>query len=226
MSNEAELVPVFTPMLGAVLLAAEDDKGAPLTVEETEEIRDGSNCIMMERTDANEMQEKHGIDVDPENCWYDWQMLRRELGRKPDLDPGARIEMVRSSSPEYQAAITDAQNTLGQCREHFVASTSSLCSVKTRMTGSHGSAFVWLSVIKAKRTEFVGELFEVPEALRDFEIGQSFSIKDTDIIDWMANDDGVLHGGFTLRLHRSTLSESEQADFDRFIGVHEYAKPR
>jgi hypothetical protein len=30
-------------------------------------------------------------DVDPENCWYDFQMLRRELGRRPDVDPGARV---------------------------------------------------------------------------------------------------------------------------------------
>ena len=84
-----ELVPVFMPALSALLLQAEDLKGSPLTPDEVMAIRDNANCAMTKHTVAEELNHSRGyVDIDPENCWYEWQYLRRELGRKPDLDPG------------------------------------------------------------------------------------------------------------------------------------------
>ena len=69
MSNPKPLVPVFIPSLSAVLVAAEDKKGAPLTESEVIQIRDKSPCIMMEREDAAKLVESRGYrDVDPENA--------------------------------------------------------------------------------------------------------------------------------------------------------------
>lgn len=223
MSEEPDLIPVFVPMLGAVLQATEDKKGSPLTIEEVHEIRDKSACIMMEEADAEAMASTRGVDLDPENCWYDWQMLRRELGRKPDLDPGGRVNFVRPSDSEYQATIDEAQATLGPLKKIFDRDWQASCSIKTRIAGSQGTAFMWLTVIESTATGFVAELFELVEAINDLEVGQSFEVPDEEVMDWMVNDDGVLFGGFSLRLHRSKLTESEQLAFDQHIGVHTYA---
>jgi hypothetical protein len=76
MSEDAEqLVPVFIPALSAVLLNAEDNKGAPLTYEDVIQIRDKSPCIMMAADNVQKMAESRGYrDIDPENCWYDWMI--------------------------------------------------------------------------------------------------------------------------------------------------------
>ena len=110
MSKNEDLVPVFMPTLAAMLIAREDKKGEPLTPEEVIEIRDDAHCIMMAREDAAKMQEKRGVDIDPENCWYDFQLLRREMGRKPDLDPGPKFNQISSSDPAYQQTITRARS--------------------------------------------------------------------------------------------------------------------
>ena len=113
MSNEPELTPVFMPALSTLLIAAEDEKGAPLDEAEVWEIRDSATCIMMQQADAAKMTESRGyLDIDPENGWYDWQMLRRELGRKPDLDPGARVDYINSQDEGYQRTIKQAQDCL------------------------------------------------------------------------------------------------------------------
>lgn len=102
-TDDEELVPVFMPALSAVLLSAEDQKGEPLTYDEVIRIRDASPCIMMRVDHVQKMAESRGYnDIGPENCWYDWQHLRRELGRKPDLNPGPRLNQIRSADPEYQ----------------------------------------------------------------------------------------------------------------------------
>ena len=42
-------------------------------------------------------------------------------------------------------------------------------------------------------------------------------------LDWMVNDGGILHGGFSIRYQRSRLPESERSAYDAHIGVTEYA---
>jgi hypothetical protein len=82
MAENSELVPVFIPALAALLLDAEEKKGAPLTENEVLYIRDKGVCMMLEPDRAALLERKRGYhDIDPENCWIEWQAMRRELGR-------------------------------------------------------------------------------------------------------------------------------------------------
>ncbi|MBM4089700.1 MAG: hypothetical protein FJ276_09770 [Planctomycetes bacterium] len=47
MADDANLVPRFIPALAAILLAAEDKKGEPLSHDEVLSTRDNATCIMM-----------------------------------------------------------------------------------------------------------------------------------------------------------------------------------
>ena len=226
MSNEPELIPVFVPALSAVLIAAEDKKGHPLDEAEALDIRDSANCIMMEQSDAAKLAESRGyLDIDPENCWYDWQMLRRELGRKPDLDAGARVQYFSNADTGYQLTIDRAQETLVQFREMFDKFETWSPLIKTELSNrnSAGRCFVWLNNVRETSDGFIAQVFEIPPTLQGFEIGEDIHVPACDILDWMINDRGTLHGGFSIRYHRLKLPEHEREAFDEHLGVETYA---
>ncbi|MCS3418087.1 hypothetical protein M2399_003107 [Pseudomonas sp. BIGb0450] len=65
---------VFVPALVAVLTAAEDRKGSPLTEAEVCDIRDRAVCITLPFSVALDMERLRGYpDLIAENCWSEWQ---------------------------------------------------------------------------------------------------------------------------------------------------------
>jgi uncharacterized protein YegJ (DUF2314 family) len=225
-SDTDNLVPVFMPALVVLLVHAEDKKGNPLTKEEVRAVRDLGACIMMKACDARKIDDSRGYrDIDPENCWHDWQMARREMGRKPDIDPGPRFDHVRSSDPVYQQTILDAQNSI----EHFRAMLPSDGTgradalIKTKLVDGEQSAFMWLKNTAVQGAYFTAELFEVPDTLPSYAIGDRFVVELEELLDWMVNESGRLIGGFSLRYNRAPLSDAEKRNFDLHIGVTEYA---
>ncbi|WP_407495175.1 hypothetical protein [Pseudooceanicola sp. MF1-13] len=79
------IVMIFTPALVAVLLVAEEDKGAPLTKDEVIAIRDTAACMTMKRSEAQQMVAHRGYsDVDPDYVWEDFQAVRAARNRPPN----------------------------------------------------------------------------------------------------------------------------------------------
>ena len=220
------MISYFIPSLSAILINAEDKKGTPLEYNEVISIRDKAVCIMMDEEQANKMDEKRGyIDVHPENIWYDWQMLRKEMGRKPDIDPGPSFAQIDSKNNDYQKTIIQAINSLSSFRAMLPQDGSPKYDAMLKIQLSHGdeSAFIWLANTRLHNENFLCQIFEVPKFLTNVEVGQVFEISENELVDWMVNEDGVLYGGFSLRLHRSTLPKEEQIEFDEYIGVVKYA---
>lgn len=223
MSEDSELIPVFIPALGALLIAAEDEKGEPLTKDEVISIRDNATCVMMTHSVSMKLAESRGYsDIDPENCWYSWQMLRRELDRKPELDPGARVDMFRESDPAYKECVAKARATLHEFRSMMLRYDSHSCLIKAKLNDGQNSGFVWLFNTARSGDKFTAELFEVPPSVPLLKVGQVFDVAENDVVDWMINDDGTLYGGFSLRYHRATLHPDERPAFDAHIGVTNY----
>ena len=223
MADDSDLIPIFMPALSVLLISAEDKKGEPLTLEEVLRIRDESPCMMVRPEHAAKLTESRGRDLDPENCWCDWQMLRRELGREPDLDPGARMHMVRNDDPAYLATIENAQATLEKFRGKIPQYDPASVMVKTRLEDENGYAFVWLFNVRSDSEGFAAELFEIPNTIPSFRVGDVVEIAAADVLDWMINDAGTLYGGYSLRHHREGLDESEKQAFDEYIGAVTYA---
>ena len=213
------------PALVILLVSAEDKKGAPLTMDEVHAIRDGGACIMMQAGDAHKMDDSRGYrDIDPENCWHDWQMARRDMGRKPDIDPGPRFDHVRSSDPAYQQTILDAQESIEQVRA-MLPSDGTLrpdALIKTKLVDGRNSAFMWLNNTATEGENFTAELFEVPDTLPNYSVGDRRVVAIQELMDWMVNENGRLTGGFSLRYNRARMTDAERLDFDRHIGVTEY----
>lgn len=71
---------VFVPALAPLLLRAEQLKGAPLTEHEVLRLRDHATCVTMTPEQATHLEDSRGYrDLDPENCWAEWQELRPTL---------------------------------------------------------------------------------------------------------------------------------------------------
>ena len=81
------LVIYCVPSLVATLLNREKAKGSPLTEEEVLKIRDGCPAIALLPETAAEMDRKRGYqDINPNHCWEQWQVARRNLEPiKPDI---------------------------------------------------------------------------------------------------------------------------------------------
>jgi uncharacterized protein YegJ (DUF2314 family) len=223
-TDDDQLIPVFVPALFAVLILAEDKKGEPLTPEEVIEIRDKCQCIMMTVADARKMDDTRGRDIDPENSWYDWQRVRREFGRKPDLDPGPMFSRISNTDPEYQRTVHDARSSLDRFRDMLSAddSLAPYAMVKAEVCDGDSRAFMWLTNTRKSGSGFVAELFEVPNTFLKYKVGDQLEIGEDAILDWAVNDNGSLYGGFSIRYQRSKLPESEWSSYDNYIGVSRY----
>lgn len=75
------LVAMAVPPLVAILLNREKAKGAPLTQEEVQALRNNATCIMVPLSIKQSMEEKRYPDIDLDNAWEDWQSVRKELGQ-------------------------------------------------------------------------------------------------------------------------------------------------
>lgn len=80
MSNDEDLIIYPIPSLVSTLIAWERAKGSPLTEEEVIQIRDNCHAVAAPPDVARKIDEARGyLDIDPENCWEEWQRARKEL---------------------------------------------------------------------------------------------------------------------------------------------------
>jgi hypothetical protein len=78
--DDEELTLVFTPPLVAVLLAAEREKGAPLTEAEVLAVRDDAVTMTVPASVLGQLQRSRGYtDLDPDDCWRQWRAVREQL---------------------------------------------------------------------------------------------------------------------------------------------------
>jgi uncharacterized protein YegJ (DUF2314 family) len=224
MPGQQDLVPVFIPALGPLLIHAEDAKGTPLTEAEAITIRDRAAVVMMVRDDAIKMDQSRGYqDIDPENLWHDWQQLRDDLGRKPSLPRGPKVNAVRKGDIEFQQAAERARSSLPVFRLRMKsASKSSFSMVKTRVVDGGEAMMMWLNNVKEHGLDFHGTIFEIPSTWKNHKVGDVLTIAADTVLDWMIIDKEHLHGGFSIRVARQRKPENEREAFDAFIGVRTY----
>ena len=61
----------------AILAAAEENAGEPLTQVQVETIRDQAVCISLKIADVQKLERARGYaDLDPELVWPQWQLVR------------------------------------------------------------------------------------------------------------------------------------------------------
>ncbi len=141
---------------------------------------------------------------------------------------------VAESDADFKEAYAAASRTLPRFIEHLQSGIPAYFSAKlsfrdpdeSERLGEDRLLYLWLSGVHYHPSErvFSGTFFEVPSQLQKWhQVGQKLAFEGEDIFDWMVlTEDGRLFGGFTLRVSRSKLPESQRADYDRYIGVRVY----
>lgn len=134
---------------------------------------------------------------------------------------------IRDSDPAYRQTVRNAQSSLAEFRRLLQSKDAAQWypCVKTRITAGQESAFIWLSVVRVLPSGFVASVFEIPPEFQGVRVGDRIQVPDEDVMDWMVNRDGELHGGFSLRYQRSLLPPEKHAWYDEHIGVSKYADP-
>ena len=78
--DDDPVIPVPIPPLFAILAHLESEKGAPLTENEVWQARDKAICMTMRASMRDQLAQKRGYaDVDMENAWSDWQVVRQTI---------------------------------------------------------------------------------------------------------------------------------------------------
>ena len=137
---------------------------------------------------------------------------------------------IKDDDPRMAKAYAQALETIAEFRGHVLRSGDHLCSAKLRFRdpdeserlGEDALLYLWLTsvVYHPEKGIYSGVFFELPpEMTKWHHVGQRLGFKSEDVFDWMVNDHGHLHGGFTLRVVRDSLPESERAHYDQYTGV-------
>lgn len=127
-----------------------------------------------------------------------------------------------SESPEFQTALWDAFASLGHFRALVEKFSSSEAAPLVKLHFPEDDLWLWLMVLATDDDGFFVESFEAPPELPHLKPGSRFFVSDEQVADWMLNDNGQLHGGYTLRLQRNLLPAEERPSFDTYVGVSEY----
>jgi hypothetical protein len=78
--DDDPVVPVPIPPFVTILAALEREKGWPLTESEVWGARDKAVCMTMRASMRDQMAEARGFaDIDMENAWAEWQVVRQSV---------------------------------------------------------------------------------------------------------------------------------------------------
>lgn len=112
------------------------------------------------------------------------------------------VTEVEFDDKEMNTAIDDARASVAGFIERLQnpKMTDESFSVKKMISDGKEVEHLWLTDVSYSNGEFTGIINEDPQSVRNVEFGQKASVAETEIIDWMYLDDGMLVGNFTLRV--------------------------
>ena len=156
---------------------------------------------------------------------------KKSVFEQPQTEP--LFAVIRSDDPEMQRAYSLAAKTVDQLIKHLKREGNIVSAIKMRFRdpeqsmrlGEDRFVFLWLTVAghDPGTGRFLVRFFEVPPDLQQWhKPGEQLVIERDQIFDWFVNDDGLLHGGYTMRVARSRMPESERTAFDRYTGVRQW----
>jgi uncharacterized protein YegJ (DUF2314 family) len=140
---------------------------------------------------------------------------------KTEREGEPTIYSVIDTDTEMNEAIKTANETLDKFNEALMSSNPNYKSfaLKTRFKTPNGGEHIWLSNITLKDNQYYGVVDNLPELTTDVKIGDTVQILKENISDWVYVDNQKLCGGFTIRLLRKRMTESERKQFDAEIGL-------
>ena len=126
------------------------------------------------------------------------------------------IAEVFSDDEEMNNAIKKAKETFkdfdtAYYNGHF---TKEDFSVKVKFEIENGGEHIWANNITYEYGSYYGIIDEDATATNEVKMGDKVKITIDNLSDWLYNDNGILKGGYTIKVLRNKMSEEEKAQFD------------
>jgi len=121
---------------------------------------------------------------------------------------------VAPDDQAMNAAILKARSTLSTFKDNLVKPPAKVTDFSVKVAFSYGPEkfeHIWLSNPEFKDGQFYGNIGNEPVDLKNYKLGQRVSASESAISDWMFLDNGLLRGGYTLRVLLDKLPPSERA---------------
>jgi uncharacterized protein YegJ (DUF2314 family) len=147
---------------------------------------------------------------------------KKKFERKEDEPLFANID---SEESDFKKTVEKAQSEISffQLELDVKPETSTACVKVFIPDNQNKGAFIWLVNPSFELDTCVAEIFEIPNDFLDFRVGDKLKFNKKDIQDWYILDkEGKMKGGYSLRYIRERLSQKEQIEFDKYIGVKVY----
>jgi uncharacterized protein YegJ (DUF2314 family) len=120
---------------------------------------------------------------------------------------------VASTDTEMNQAMAQARASLTDFRQAVrnPGSSKSKFSMKVKVADGEAIEYIWVAEPALVGQGFRGRVANEPIEVRTVSVGQSVEFQPEQVSDWMYLEDGVLRGGFTIRVLLDRVSPEERA---------------
>lgn len=131
------------------------------------------------------------------------------------------IYTIQQDDAEMNKAIATAKENLHIFKNVLEKNNTGCTSfnLKVRFKTPDRYEHIWVSDISLRKNTFYGVIGNLPAYLPEIKLGDTISIKNEDITDWMFLDGNKLHGGYTIQVLRNRMTEEERDEFDKSYGI-------
>ncbi|MGE6354052.1 YegJ family protein [Flavobacterium sp. NPDC079362] len=129
------------------------------------------------------------------------------------------IYNVKGSDTDMNEAIEKANQTLADFNTALLNPEIEVKSLKVKFQNETDAEHIWLTNVEFKDGKYSGILDNEPEYITDYKIGDTINVDSKNISDWMYIENGKLFGGYTIKVLRNKMSESERKQFDAESGM-------
>ncbi|QKX05851.1 DUF2314 domain-containing protein [Aquimarina sp. TRL1] len=141
-----------------------------------------------------------------------------ERENKPD------VYNLQETDMEMNNAITKANETFNLFKETFQNDSVNkyYFSIKQKYdTPDGGNEHLWVGQIILNQSDYYGIIGNEPISILKVKLGDTVRIDKKQISDWMIvdNSNGKVKGGYTIRVLRNRMSETERNQFDQNNGL-------
>jgi uncharacterized protein YegJ (DUF2314 family) len=114
---------------------------------------------------------------------------------------------------EMDAAIARARSEVDSFIAEMMKGNGTNFAVKAAIEDKGETEHFWLSDIVYRNGKFEGVIDNEPGIVTNVKSGQKWTVKKSEISDWMFMRDGKMYGNYTMRPLLKTMPEEEAAKF-------------
>jgi uncharacterized protein YegJ (DUF2314 family) len=136
--------------------------------------------------------------------------------RKERKEEARQAEATAAADAKMEAAMDQASDNLDKFEAALkkAAPNTKDFAIKYLVVEGDEGEFLWVNEIQFANKKFTGKIANQPQFAKTVKFGQTVTLDEEDVDDWMYVEDGKLKGGYTIRAQREMMQATERPKFD------------